>query len=200
MVFFQSQFCQLHGQNTADYCWVMKTLSHLGSASETWLGLIRVLLGSLVNVFHCSVIREDMSRLWTFKATPATWKQRTGLSQQQQQASIQFSHYYNRLDMKQARASVSLSMELISWLLSVHMALFFSGWEPYKRERAVITGGLSSLAMLTTPLMAVMQLTRLLSVRARGDSRSVQQPQGRNKSPGCAAVEHVVRFLPDDRQ
>lgn len=107
-------------------------------------------------------------------------KAKSGLSQQQQQASIPFSPYYNCLDMKQARVSVSFSMELISWLLSVHMALFFLDGNP-RKERATITGGLSSLAMLTTPLMAVMQLPRLLSVRARGDSRSVQQPQGENK-------------------
>lgn len=69
--------------------------------------------------------------------------------------------------MKQARASVSFSVELISWLLSVHMALFFLDQNP-RKERAAITGGLCSLATLTTPLMAVMQLTRLLSVRARG--------------------------------
>lgn len=105
-------------------------------------------------------------------------KAKSGLSQQQQ-ASIPFSPYYNRLDMKQAWASVSFSMELISWLLSVHMALFFLDMNR-RKERAAITGGLSSLATLTTPLMAVMQLTGLLSVRARGDSRSVQQPQGKN--------------------
>lgn len=99
----------------------------------------------------------------------------------QQQASILFSPYYNRLDMKQAWASVSLSMDLISCLLSVHMALFFLDGNP-RKERAAITGGLSSLAMLTTPLMAVMQLTRLLSVSARGDSRSFQQSRGKNRA------------------
>lgn len=48
----------------------------------------------------------------------------------QQQASILFSPYYNRLDMKQAWASVSFSVDLISCLLSVHMAFVFSGREP----------------------------------------------------------------------
>lgn len=105
-------------------------------------------------------------------------KAKSGLSQQQQ-ASIPFSAYNNRLDMKQAWASVSFSTELISWLLSVHIALFFLDGNR-RKERAAITGGLSSLALPTTPSMAVMQLTGLLSVRARGDSRSVQQPQGKN--------------------
>lgn len=58
--------------------------------------------------------------------------------------------------MKQARASVSFSVDLISCLLSVHMALFLLDGNP-RKERAAITGGLSSLATLTTPLMAVMQ-------------------------------------------
>lgn len=108
-------------------------------------------------------------------------KANSGLSQQQR-ASIPFSPYYNRLDMKQARASVSFSMDLISWLLSVHMALFFLDGNP-RKERAAITGGLSSLATLTTPPTAVMQLPRLLSVRARGDSRSAQQPRGKKQNP-----------------
>lgn len=82
--------------------------------------------------------------------------------------------------MKQAWASVSFRMELISWLLSLHMALFFLDADP-RKERAAITGGLCSLAALTTPLMAVMQPTGLLSVSTRGDSRSVQQPRAKAK-------------------
>lgn len=60
---------------------------------------------------------------------------------------------------------VSLPMKLIFWLLSVHMALFIldSG-----RERTPFTGGLHSLAMLTTALMTVTQTTRLLWVRSEG--------------------------------
>lgn len=106
-------------------------------------------------------------------------KAKSGPSRRQEQASNPFSPYYTRLDMKQARASVSFSAELISWLLSVHMALFFLDGNPRKKERVTITGGLSGLAGLTTPLMAVMQLTTgLLSVRARGDSRSVRFTSG----------------------
>lgn len=36
--------------------------------------------------------------------------------------------------------------------------------------------------MLTTPLMAVMQPTRLLSVSAKGDSRAFQQSQSKNQT------------------
>lgn len=61
-----------------------------------------------------------------------------------------------------------------------------------EKERATITRGLSGLAMLTTPLMVVMQPTRQLSVRARGDSRSGQQPRGKNKKNPCFMIAALV--------
>lgn len=106
----------------------------------------------------------------------ATWKQKPAYRSSNNRHQFHFLRY-NRLDMKQAWASVSFCVELISWLLLVHMALFFLDRNP-RKERAAITGGLSSLAMLTTPLMAVMQLTGLLSVSTKGDSRSAQRLQG----------------------
>ncbi|MEQ2278615.1 hypothetical protein AMECASPLE_000716 [Ameca splendens] len=72
-------------------------------------------------------------------------------------------------------------MELISWLVSVHIALLFLDGDP-REDRAGITGELSSFSLLTTTLLAVMQLRGLLSVSTKGDSRSVQQPRGVTKS------------------
>lgn len=86
-------------------------------------------------------------------------------------------------------------MKLISWLLSVHMVLFFLDGNP-RKERAAITGGLGSLATLTTPLMAVMQPAGLLSVSAMGDSRSGQQPQGKSKNPRFVTTALVKETVP----
>lgn len=90
---------------------------------------------------------------------------------------------------------MSFCMKLISWLLSVHMVLFFLDGNP-RKERAAITGGLGSLATLTTPLMAVMQPAGLLSVSAMGDSRSGQQPQGKSKNPRFVTTALVKETVP----
>lgn len=163
------------------YCgWVIKTSSHLGSASWTWLGLISILLGSLVDVFRCNTIREDMSVLRTLKVTrPHKSKERHITVTTKCINSIPYIIIIDWIWNRPGLLCHSLWNSFPGCYQFIWLCFFGTG--ALEKEKATITGGLSSLAMLTTPLMAVMQLTRLLWVRARGDSRSVQQPQGENK-------------------
>lgn len=143
-------------------------------------GLISISSGTLVDVFRCNTIREDTSVLRTLKVTrPHESKKRHITVTTKCINSIPYIIIINWIWNRPGLLCHSLRNSFPGCYQFIWLCSFRDG-SP-RKEKATITGGLSSLAMLTTPLMAVMQLTRLLWVRARGDSRSVQQPQGKNK-------------------
>lgn len=160
------------------YCWLIETLSHLHPAPE--MGLFRVLLGPSVDMFHCSVIREDMSLSWTFKAAWITWKQRAAHHNHR----LQFCSRLINSDWIWDRHGLLCHSLRISFPVCYHFIWLCCFWTgTLEKKIAADTGGLSSLAVLTTPLMAVTQRTRPLSVTA-----TVQQSPSTNPSVMMAAL------------
>lgn len=132
--------------------------------------------------------------LMNLQSHAATWKQRAAYHSNNNRHQFHFlgiiiGWIWNRPGL----LCHSLWNSFPGWYQFIWLCFFWMG--TLEKEGAAITGGLSSFAMLTTPLMAVMQLTRLLSVSARGDSRSVQQPQGKKQKPLFVMAALVTALL-----